>query len=104
MGDREIKILCYADDAILMAGSEEDLQILQQQFNRIAKKIKMIISATKCMITSRTPLRFKLGIDNEIGQEEMKFKYHSIEMKAKQSCKNSPMSQYYHMEQHTYRN
>ena len=39
MGDREIKILCYADDAVLIAEDEDDLQRLLFQFYKTGEKI-----------------------------------------------------------------
>ena len=38
MGNKEIKILCYVDDAVLVAESKYDLQSLSHQFNKTAKK------------------------------------------------------------------
>lgn len=35
MGDREIKMVCYTDDAVLIEESEEDLRRLLHQFNII---------------------------------------------------------------------
>ncbi|KAK9887098.1 hypothetical protein WA026_020042 [Henosepilachna vigintioctopunctata] len=82
MGDKEISILCYADDAVLIAENEDDLQRLLHQFNLTAKSFNMIISAskTKCMTTSKTPLRCKLEVDGKSIQQEMKFKYLGIEI------------------------
>lgn len=53
MGDKEINIICYADDAALVAESEDDLQRLLHQLNRTAKSFNMIIAdtKTKCMTT-----------------------------------------------------
>lgn len=82
MGNQQIKILCYADDAVLVAESEDALQRQLHQFNITAKKFNMTISSqkTKCMTTSREPLRCKLAIDDEIIQQEMKFTYLGIEI------------------------
>ena len=80
MGDRNVNILCYADDAVLLAESEDDLQRLLHRFNCTAKSFNMTISAskTKCMTTSKTPLRCKLEVDGKIIQQVMKFKYLGI--------------------------
>lgn len=82
MGNREIAILCYADDAVLVAESEDDLQRLLHRFNCIAKSFNMIISTqkTKCMTTSKTPLRCKLEVEGKVIQQEMKFRYLGIEI------------------------
>ena len=72
MGDREIKILCYADDAVLIGKSEDDVQKLKQVFNRTAKSLNMNISTAnaKCMTTSKTPLRCKLVVDGKITRKK----------------------------------
>ncbi|XP_057663104.1 uncharacterized protein LOC130898078 [Diorhabda carinulata] len=77
MGNKDIKILCYGDDAVLIAENEDGLQRLLFKFNTTAKSLKMKISAAKikCMITSKTPISCKLVVDDEIIQQEMKFKY-----------------------------
>ena len=82
MGDQEITILCYADDAVLVAENENDLQRLLHRFNCTAKSLNMIISTqkTKCMTTSKVPLRCKLEVEGNVIQQEMKFKYLGIEI------------------------
>lgn len=47
MEDRKIKILYYADDAVLMVEKEDDLQKLLYTFNTIAKELRMTISISK---------------------------------------------------------
>ena len=81
MGSKEVKILCYADDAVLVAESEDDLQRLLYQFNKAAKKLNMVISTakTKSMTTSKTPIRCKLMVDDRIIHQEGKFKYQGID-------------------------
>ena len=100
MGDREIKILCYADDAVLIAESEDELQRLLYQFNTTARKFKINISVTKtrATTTSKIPLRCTLEIDGKSVQQEMKFKYLGIEISgyggestSHESSKNSRM-------------
>ncbi|XP_044767088.1 uncharacterized protein LOC123322993 [Coccinella septempunctata] len=82
MGQQEISILCYADDAVLIAESEDDLQRLLHQFTRIAASFNMKISVakTKCMTTSKIPIRCKLEIEGQIIQQEMRFRYLGIEL------------------------
>ena len=41
MGEKKINILCYADDAVLVAEDENDLQRLLHQFNDIQNTVKM---------------------------------------------------------------
>ena len=49
LGDTEIKILCYADDAVIIAEDENDLQRLLHTFYTTAKNYNMM--------TSKEPLR-----------------------------------------------
>ena len=42
-----VNTILYADDQILMATSEDDLQTMAHQLNLIARKYKMTISSTK---------------------------------------------------------
>uniref|UniRef100_A0AAR5PIG0 Reverse transcriptase domain-containing protein n=1 Tax=Dendroctonus ponderosae TaxID=77166 RepID=A0AAR5PIG0_DENPD len=74
MEDAEIKIMCYADDAALLAESEDDLQRL---FNRTANSLNMEISPTKtkCLTTSKTSLRCKLELAGRIIEQKIKFNY-----------------------------
>ncbi|XP_057652398.1 uncharacterized protein LOC130891588 [Diorhabda carinulata] len=62
--------------------NEDDLQRLLHVFNCAAKSFNMLISAseTKCMTTSRTPIRCKLIVDDQIIHQVMKFKYLGIEI------------------------
>ena len=42
-----VNTILYADDQILMATSEDDLQTMVHHLNLIARKYKMTISSTK---------------------------------------------------------
>lgn len=77
MGQQEIKIVCYADDAVLLANNEDDLQRLLHLFNVTAKKYNMTISTekTKCLVTSKNPVRCKLEVDGNIIEQVMTFRY-----------------------------
>ena len=44
MGQTEFKILCYADDAVLIAEREDNLQRMLLDFNQTANKYNMSIS------------------------------------------------------------
>ncbi|XP_060522502.1 uncharacterized protein LOC132699671 [Cylas formicarius] len=82
MGNNEVTIICYADDAMICAQNEDDLQRLLDIFDRTAKQFNMTISAqkTKCMTTSKEPLRCKLEVDGQVIQQEMEFKYLGIDI------------------------
>lgn len=66
LGQHRIHSLYYADDALLVAESEDDLQRLLYTFKNTAEKYNMKISTTKTksMTISREPLRCKLAIDD----------------------------------------
>lgn len=77
MGTQKINILCYADDAVIIAETEDDLQRMLQAFHKQAGKLNMKISIqkTKCMTIAKEPLRCKLAIDNNIVDQIMAFEY-----------------------------
>ena len=56
MGGTLIQAVCYTDDAVLIADSEENLQKILIKFNQSAKKLNMEISLkkTKCLSISKT--------------------------------------------------
>lgn len=76
LSTEEIKIICYADGAVLIAENEHDLQLLLafhnicQQFN-----IEISTSKTKSIVISREPIRCKLIINNEIIPQITTFQY-----------------------------
>ena len=41
MGNAPIHIICYADDAVLIADSEENLQTLLLRFDQMAERLKI---------------------------------------------------------------
>ena len=75
--NRNINIICYAADAVLIADSEDGLQRILHAFNLTAKKYNMKVSAvkTKSMVISRSPIRCKLEVDGSMIEQVMKFKY-----------------------------
>ena len=44
MGNTEIKIMCYADDAVIVSEDEDNLQRLLYKFEQTTNKYKMEIS------------------------------------------------------------
>jgi len=69
VNDFLVNTILYADDQILMATSEEDLQTMPHHLNLIARKYKMTISSTKtksmAMWGNHTQ-RLKIVINNNI--------------------------------------
>jgi hypothetical protein len=47
MGSSPIQIICYADNTVLIAESEENLQIILLKFDQIAESLNMEISLSK---------------------------------------------------------
>ena len=75
--NKYIKIICYADDTILIAQDEDNLQRLTHKFNAVimrfnitavAQKIKMTVINKKC-------IRCKLGIVGVSKEHLMEIKY-----------------------------
>lgn len=82
MGGTFFHAVCYADDAVLIADSEENLQRLLHSFNTQAKELNMVINTekTKCLVTSKEPIRCKLEIDSKIIEQVNHFKYLGAEI------------------------
>ena len=72
-----LNTILYADDQILMATSEDELQIMAYHLNRIAGKYKMTISSTKTKAMAMCGnyiQRVKIVINNII-EQVTDFKY-----------------------------
>jgi hypothetical protein len=73
-----VNTILYADDQILMATSEDDLQTMAHHLNLIARKYKMTISSTesKSMATWGNHIqRVKIVINGNIIEQVTDFKY-----------------------------
>lgn len=77
VGNYQIPIVCYADDAVLMADSEDNLQRLLMTIKESAERYNMIISIekTKSLVASKQPIRCKLCINNQSIEQVMNFNY-----------------------------
>lgn len=95
MGQKQISIVCYADDAMIAANSEDELQILLHTFNQAAKQYNMSISTakTKCMTISKTPIRCKLEVDGVSIEQVMKATYLGVEISAYGDIEQSVQTQ-----------
>lgn len=80
MGNAQINIVCYADDAVLLADNEDDLQKLVRIFAEEAGAVGMEISInkTKTMVIAREPHRCKIVIDDKIIEQVMEINYLGI--------------------------
>ena len=73
-----VNTILYADDQILMATSDDDLQTMVYHLNLTARKYKMTISSTKtkAMATWGNHIqRVKIVINNNIIEQVTDFKY-----------------------------
>jgi hypothetical protein len=81
MVDSEIKIICYADNAVLLSDNKDDLQRMLFNFNKAAKNfnIKIANGNTKSMTIAKFPLRCKFMNDDWIIDQLLKIKYLGID-------------------------
>jgi len=73
-----VNTILYANDQILMATSEDDLQTMAHHLNIIVRKYKMIISSTKTKslaMWGNHIQRVKIVINNNIIEQVTDFKY-----------------------------
>lgn len=77
MAQKEINILCFTDDTVIIAQNEDKLQIMLCKFSQFAEKYNMHVplSKTNTMSTSKEPLRFKLSLNNKNIIQVMTFNY-----------------------------
>ena len=79
MGGTTITNLRYADDTVLLAETEEDLQEILNEVNRIGKMfdMKMDEKKTKTMLASRdaTSTKVSVKIDGDIIKQTDKYTY-----------------------------
>ncbi|XP_045465000.1 uncharacterized protein LOC123674152 [Harmonia axyridis] len=85
-----IKIVCFADDALIIAENEDDLQRLLNAFYVKAKSLNMQISITKTktLVVSKEPVRCKLSLENKIIEQVMSFDYLGIQITSSQNRTN----------------
>ena len=73
-----VNTVLYADDQILMATSEDELQKMAYQLNLIARKFKMTVSSTKTKsmgMCGNNIQRVKIVINDKIIEQVTEFKY-----------------------------
>lgn len=104
MGNRSLGILCYADDAVLMAEKEDNLQCLLYRFNTTAQKLNMLISHEKSSFNCdiQKPHRCKLMVNEHIIDQVMNFSYLGIEIlserRTTEEVKNKQLRQPVHQD------
>ncbi|CAG9837276.1 unnamed protein product [Diabrotica balteata] len=77
MGEKQLKIIRYVDDAILLSQSKDDLQRIRHQFHITSRKFNMLIfpKKTQCMVTPANLLRCKLELEDPMIEHVIEFKY-----------------------------
>ena len=78
VGDKKISILLYADDAVLLAESERELQLLVDRFFMVCERRKLKINEkkTKAMVFDRDGDGSCAVLINDVKLEEVKeYKY-----------------------------
>ncbi|KAI4475870.1 hypothetical protein M0802_014994 [Mischocyttarus mexicanus] len=82
MENQDFNILCYADNAVLIANSKDNLQRLLHKFNIISKKYNMLTSIenTECLTISKQPIRCKLETNGRRIEQAMTFNYLRVEI------------------------
>ncbi|XP_044749778.1 uncharacterized protein LOC123310376 [Coccinella septempunctata] len=95
MNNRRLRVLCYADDALLVAENEDDLQRLLHRFNLTAQKLNMEISCekTQSMVVSKEPIRCKLVVNGSIVNQVMNVSYLGVETSSNRCVANEVDSQ-----------
>lgn len=74
--DDHRNVLCYADDVILLAEPEDNLQRMLYKFATEAKKYNMTIATekTKSLVISKEPIRCKLEVEGNLIELVMTYK------------------------------
>jgi len=89
MGKVPINIICYADDAVLIADGEENLKILLLRFDQMAERLSMEISLnkTKSLTISRNHTKCEVELRGTSIEQVPKFNYLQAEISALRDLK-----------------
>lgn len=87
IGSRSLKVLFYADDGVIIAENEDDLQRLVYKMKTVAEKFNMeiLINKTQSMVISKDPIRWKLTINNGIIQQVLRFNYLGVSVSSERN-------------------
>lgn len=77
IGNKNVNVLCYADDTVLIADSEDSLQRLLYKFAQTCDKCNLKISTkkTKVLTVSKEPIRCKLQLYDKVVEQVNHFQY-----------------------------
>jgi len=89
MGKVPINVICYADDAVLITDSEENLQTLLLRFDQMAERLSMEISLnkTKSLTISRNYTKCEVELRGTSIEQVPKFNYLWAEISALRDLK-----------------
>ncbi|XP_048522437.1 uncharacterized protein LOC125504463 [Dendroctonus ponderosae] len=95
MGNAEIKIMCYADDAVIVSEDEANLQRLLYKFEQTTNKYKIEIYTrkTQSLTISKEPRRCKLAVYNQSVEQVMAFKYLGANITSNRNLKEEVRNQ-----------
>ena len=95
MGNAPIHIIYYADDAVLIADSEENLQALLLRFDQIEERLNMEISLnkTKFLTISRNYTKCEVQLKGTPIEQAPNFNYLGAEISAKRDLKQEVRTQ-----------
>ena len=87
MGSNPIHILCYVDEAVLIADSEKNLQTLLLKFDHMAVNLNMEISLskTKSLTISGNNMKCGVKLKGTTIEQVPKFNYLGAEISAKRT-------------------
>jgi len=89
MGNARIHIIRYADDTVLIADSEENLQTLLIRFDQMAERLNMEISLnkTKSLTISKNYTRCEIELRGTSTEQVPNCNYLGVEISAKRDLK-----------------
>ncbi|XP_056635926.1 uncharacterized protein LOC130444672 [Diorhabda sublineata] len=95
MENKEIRIVSYADDAVIISKEEDNLQRRLYKCEQIAKAFNMqiFLKITKSSTVSREPRRYKLAIYDQSVEHVMSFKYLGANITSNRNVKNEVKAQ-----------
>jgi len=65
IGGRMITNLCYADDIIMLATSEAELQELEDCLDRVSRKYNILMNVNKTKVMASDVITYHIIIQNE---------------------------------------
>jgi hypothetical protein len=95
MGNNPINIICYADDAVLIADNTENLQTLLLKFDQMVASlnIEISLSKTKSLVISRNNIKCEVKLRDTVIEQVPMFNYLGTEISAKRDLKQEVRTQ-----------